>query len=93
MARAVLQNTQVSLPAIYVPIMSKPLFQLLPLLFVPGFIVAGQLVMGLTGYTAWAAQAGQEFMLSLMFYMAMLGVVLGGRAVFLLQRLSGNSRR
>jgi hypothetical protein len=55
--------------------------------FIPLFITCGQLLMGLTGYTAWARQAGQEFMLSFMFYMALLGVVLGIRCVWLLDRL------
>lgn len=55
--------------------------------FIPLFITCGQLLMRLTGYTAWASQAGQEFMLSMIFYMALLGVALGGRCVWLLDRL------
>lgn len=55
--------------------------------FMPLFIICGQLLMGLTGYTAWASQAGQEFMLTMIFYMALLGVALGGRCLWLLNRL------
>jgi len=50
----------------------------LPWWFLPAFIVVGQMLMRVTGYTAWAAQAGQEFMLSLMFYMSLLGPILAG---------------
>lgn len=55
--------------------------------FMPLFITSGQLLMRLTGFTAWAAQADQEFMLTMIFYMSLLGVVLGIRCVWLLDRL------
>lgn len=56
--------------------------------FLPAFLVSGQVLMRTTGYTAWAAQAGQEFMLSVLFYMALLGPVLAGVCLVVLQRLS-----
>lgn len=49
-----------------------------PWWFLPTFIAVGQVLMRTTGYTAWAAQAGQEFMLTFMFYMAMLGPLSAG---------------
>jgi len=47
-----------------------------PWWFLPAFIGVGQLLMRSTGYSTWAAQVGQEFMLTIMFYMSMLGPVL-----------------
>lgn len=49
-----------------------------PWWFLPAFIAIGQLLMRTTGYSAWASQAGQEFMLTFMFYMAMLGPISAG---------------
>jgi len=72
--------------------MSKTALNLLPIFFVPAFVVVGQVLMRLTGYTAWAAETGQEFMLSFMFYMAMLGVILGGRSLILLERLTRDTK-
>lgn len=48
----------------------------LPWWFLPAFIAGGQLLMRTTGYTAWAAEVGQEFMLTIMFYMSLLGPVM-----------------
>ncbi len=51
---------------------------LVPWWFLPAFIAIGQFLMRTTGYSAWAAQVGQEFMLSFVFYMAMLGPISAG---------------
>lgn len=48
----------------------------LPWWFLIAFIVGGQMLMRFTGYSAWAEQVGQEFMLSLMFHMSLLGPIL-----------------
>ncbi len=57
-----------------------------PWWFLPAFIVVGQVLMRTTGYTAWASQAGQEFMLTLLFYMAMLGPLSAGWLYTLLRK-------
>jgi len=73
--------------------MFKSSTPLISIIFIPVFIVAGQLLMRFTGYSAWAAEVGQEFMLSFIFYMSALGVIFGGRAMVLLQRLQSSSEK
>jgi hypothetical protein len=54
--------------------------------FLPVFIVGGQLLMRLTGYSAWAESVGQQFMFTFIFYMAAPGVLLGGWSVMQINR-------
>lgn len=67
---------------------SKKNLVLVPWWFTPAFLTVGQLLMRGTGYTAWAASVGREFMLGFIFYMALLGPIVAARCLVLLHKLS-----
>lgn len=61
-----------------------------PWWLLPSFILTGQLLLSFTGFSLWAQQVKQEFMLTGMFYMAMLGPVAMGWVYVLIRRLNAN---
>lgn len=61
-----------------------------PWWWLPAFLVGGQWVMSLTGYRDWAASVGQEAMLTLLFYGALLGPLAGLWALTVLRQLAAD---